>query len=100
MQLSKEKIVQIIYDSVDEVNETLVEEERLNKLPDTLLAGEKGNLDSLGLINFIIEVEGRIQKNLGLNLNLVEALESPEKPMASICQLAEYIETQANGENL
>ena len=100
MQLSKEKIVQIIYDSVDEVNETLAEEERLNKLPDTLLAGEKGNLDSLGLINFIIEVEGRIQKNLGLNLNLVEALESPEKPMASIYQLAEYIETQINGENL
>ena len=99
MQLPKKQIVQIIYDAVDEVNETLVEEERLNKLPDTLLAGEKGNLDSLGLINFIIEVEGRIQKNFGLNLNLVEELESPEKPMASISQLVEYIETQANGEN-
>ena len=74
MQLPKEKIVQIIYDAVDEVNETLSENERLNKLPDTLLVGEKGNLDSLGLINFIVEVEGRIQKNFGLNLNLVEGL--------------------------
>jgi len=99
MQLPKKQIVQIIYDAVDEVNETLAEKERLNKLPDTLLAGEKGNLDSLGLINFIVEVEGRIQKNFGLNLNLVEELESPEKPMASISQLVEYIETQANGEN-
>jgi acyl carrier protein len=98
MPLSKEKIIQTIYDAIDEVNETLAEEERLEKLPDTLLAGENGNLDSLGLINFIVEVEGRIQKDFGLALNLIEALESPQKPMTSIDRLVEFIEAQANGE--
>ena len=55
MLFSKEKITQTIFDAVEEVNILLSEEERLEKLPETLLASEKGNLDSLGLINFIVE---------------------------------------------
>jgi acyl carrier protein len=98
MPLSKEKIIQTIYDAIAEINGFLAEEERLENLPDTLLAGENGNLDSLGLINFIVEVEGRVQKDFGLALNLIEALESPQKPMTSIGRLVEFIEAQANGE--
>jgi acyl carrier protein len=99
MPLSKEKIIQTIFDAVDELNTILTEEERLEKSPETLLAGEKGSLDSLGLINFIVEVESRVQKDLGLALNLIEALDSPEEPMRSISRLVEFIEVQANGKN-
>ena len=97
MGLSKEKILQTVFGAVDEVNEMLAEEERLEKLPNTLLTGDGGSLTSLGLINFIVEVEGRIQKDFGLELNLVEALEAPEEPLKSIGRLAEFVVAQANG---
>ena len=99
MLFSKEKITQTIFDAVEEVNILLSEEERLEKLPETLLASEKGNLDSLGLINFIVEVESRVQKELGLTIDLIKTLESPDNPMESIGQLIHYIEVQANGKN-
>jgi acyl carrier protein len=98
MQLSKENILHTIFGAVDEVNQTLAEEQRLEKLPGTLLAGDKGSLDSLGMINFIVEVEGRVQRDFNLALNLIEALDSPEQPMSSIGRLAEYIEMQVSEE--
>tara|TARA_B100002003_G_C14071527_1_gene515544 strand:- start:410 stop:712 length:303 start_codon:yes stop_codon:yes gene_type:complete len=98
MRLSKENILRTIFGAVNEVNKMLAEEKRLEKLPDTLLVGDEGGLDSLGLINFIVEVEGRVQKDFGLALNLVEVLEAPEEPLKSIGRLTEFIATQANGE--
>ena len=88
MELSEERILRTIFEVVDEVNKMLPEERRLQKLPDTFLAGDSGNLDSLGLINLIVEVESRVKKNFGLVLNLIEALEMPEEPMKNIGQLA------------
>ncbi|SVD48858.1 uncharacterized protein METZ01_LOCUS401712, partial [marine metagenome] len=61
MGLSEERILQTIFEVVDEVNKMLPEEERLEKLSGTLLAGDEGGLDSLGLITFIVEVEGRAE---------------------------------------
>ena len=98
MGLSKENILHTIFGAVDEVNKMLAEEGRLKKSPNTLLSGDRGSLDSLGLINFIVEVEGRIQKDFGLELNLVEASKAPEEPLKSIDRLTEFIATQASGE--
>ena len=99
MQIDKENLLQTIFGAIDGVNSILAEEKRLEKSPNTLLAGDNGNLDSLGLINFIVELESRVQKNFNLSLNLVEALESPEQPMNSVGQLVKFIERQASGEN-
>jgi acyl carrier protein len=98
MGLSEEKIFQTIFGVVDEVNKMLPEERRLQKLPDTLLVGDQGNLDSLGVINFVVELESRIQKDFNLALNLIGVLDAPEEPMKSIGRLAKFIEAQANGE--
>ena len=100
MELSEERILRTIFEVVDEVNKMLPEERRLQKLSDTFLAGDSGNLDSLGLINFIVELEGRLQKDFGLTMNLIELLEMPEEPMKSIDRLAKFIKAQANGEEI
>ena len=100
MELSEERILRTIFEVVDEVNKMLPEERRLQKLSDTFLAGDRGNLDSLGLINFIVELEGGLQKDFGLTMNLIELLEMPEEPMKSIDRLAKFIKAQANGEEI
>ena len=100
MGLSEENILQTIFGAVEEVNKMLPEDRRLRKLPNTVLLGDRGNLDSLEVINFIVELEGRIKKNFNLTLNLIELLDLPEKPMESIGGLAKFIKERANGEAL
>ena len=100
MELFEERILRTIFEVVDEINKMLPEERRLQKLPDTFLAGDSGNLDSLGLINFIVELESRLQKDFGLTINLIELLEMSEEPMKSIDRLAKFIKAQANGEEI
>ena len=100
MELSKKTILRTIFEVVDEVNKMLPEERRLQKLSDTFLAGDRGNLDSLGLINFIVELESGLQKDFGLTINLFESLEMPEEPMKSIDRLAGFIHSRAKGEGI
>ena len=98
MELSEEKIVLSIFKAIDEVNKMLPEERRLQKLPDTFLAGDRGKLESLELINFIVELEGRLQKDFGLTFNLIEWLENPEESMKRISGLEKFIKAHANRE--
>ena len=98
MELSEEKIVLSIFKAIDEVNKMLPEERRLQKLPDTFLAGDRGKLESLELINFIVELEGRLQKDFSLTLNLIEWLEITEESTKRIDGLAKFIKAQANRE--
>ena len=98
MELSEEKILLSIFKTIDEVNKMLPEERRLQKLPDTFLTGDSANLDSLGQINFIVELEGRLRKDFGLEFNFIELLERPEEPMKRIDGLAKFIKAQANRE--
>lgn len=98
MEMSEEKVILSIFKAIDEVNKMLPEERRLEKLPDTFLAGDKGKLESLELINFIVELEGRLQKDFGLTFNLIEWLEVSEKSMKRVDGLANFIKAQANRE--
>ena len=98
MEMSEEKVILSIFKAIDEVNKMLPEERRLEKLPDTFLAGDKGKLESLELINFIVELEGRLQKDFGLTFNLIEWLEIHDDSMKKISGLAKFLKTQANRE--
>jgi acyl carrier protein len=98
MEMSEENVVLSIFKAIDEVNKMLPEERRLQKLTDTFLAGDRGKLESLELINFIVELEGRLQKDFGLTFNLIEWLEIPEDSMKRISGLAKFINAQANRE--
>ena len=96
--MSEENVVLSIFKAIDEVNKMLPEERRLQKLTDTFLAGDRGKLESLELINFIVELEGRLQKDFDLTFNLIEWLEFPEDSMKRISGLAKFIKAQANRE--
>ena len=96
---NKQNILQLIHGAVDEINEILSEDRRLEKTNDTVLLGETGCLDSLGLINFIVTVETRAEKILGLKLNLGEAMTNPDSPLSTLGSLADFILNQKEGEN-
>ena len=68
--ISKEKIIQVIYAAVEEINKHLPGESGLEKSFDSVIIGKGAKLDSLGLVNFIVELELKITKEFGSVITL------------------------------
>lgn len=97
MGLTREKrIEQAVFAAVDELNEGMLEEQRLNKSGSTLLYGDNGCLDSLGLVNLIVAVEEQIADTFEINLTLADekAMSQRHSPFRSLDTLCTYIEAR------
>ena len=72
----KQHVINLIYKAMDDINRFLPAEKRLKKKVDTILWNEEtgGNLDSLGMVNFIVVLEQGISKELGVSLMLADDL--------------------------
>ncbi|MBT6295730.1 MAG: hypothetical protein HOJ14_04130, partial [Nitrospina sp.] len=60
-----EKILNCIYEAVDEVNEQLPDGQKLEKSPDTVLFGESGKLESIDLVNVLVATEDSVEEEFG-----------------------------------
>ena len=92
--MEKEQIAQLIFNAIDEVNQLLPEQEWLVKSIDTVLFGNKGKLDSLGLVNLIVDIEQKIEEAFEIPITLADerALSQKRSPFRTIGTLADYIE--------
>mgnify|MGYP001968517599 CR=1 FL=1 len=88
---TKEKVIQSIFTAVDELNQQLPREQRLEKSGDTVLMGDLGKLDSMGLIKLIVEVEQQIENTYGVAITLSE-----EKTMSQVDIVFKTIGTLAD----
>ena len=73
MQITRDVVLNILYESIDELNEQRRLDSRLVRSPDTRLLGEQVGLDSLGFINLIALIEERCQERFGKTLVLSDA---------------------------
>jgi len=89
----REKILQSVYSAIDEINRQLSAEQKLNKAVDTILLGDNGKLDSLGIINFIVLTEQEIEKKIGAKIILtnIDALTQMKKYFRTVGSLVDYI---------
>jgi len=89
----KDKIKNIIYNSIDEVNSMLPQDQRVEKSMDTLLSGSNAALDSLGLVNLIVAVEQAVEKEFGVSLVLADerAMNQSQSPFSSITTAVDYV---------
>ena len=67
-----ERIKQAIFNSIEEINQQLEKEDELEKAVDTILFGEGGKLDSLGLINLVVAVEQNIEDEFDEAITLAD----------------------------
>jgi len=90
---NQERILQAIYNAVDEVNEQLPKGKKLDKASDTVLFGRPGKLDSLSLVSLIVAVEQNIHDEFGIDVTLADdrALSQRNSPFRTIGALSEYI---------
>lgn len=98
LKISDEQIYRVIFNAIEEINCLLPDESRLDKKNNTVLYGQKSKLDSLGLVNLIVEVEQKMQDELGVSINLTDekALSQSNSPFYSVDTLCKYIFNHLN----
>jgi len=89
----KEKITQIVFSVIDNMNQQLAEKGIIEKSTTTVLLGKSAVLDSLGLVNLIVAVEEEIEEEFGVNITLADerAISQKSSPFRTIESLVEYI---------
>ena len=88
---TKDSILELIYIAIEKYNELNPDNLKLNKSLETVIFGSKGNLDSLGLITFLVEVENLINKNLNSRISIIDEMlfleeNSPYRNIDSLCK--------------
>lgn len=89
----RDAVLHLVYEAVDEVNGQLPADEQLTKTPETVLSSDSGGLDSLALINLVVEVESRTDQAMGKTVTLVteDAFGRKPSPFSTIGSLVEYV---------
>ncbi|MCG3685626.1 hypothetical protein [Aliarcobacter butzleri] len=90
----REKIENIIYKTLKELNEELENEAFENPNLKTKLYGGSGCLDSLALVSFIADIEEKISDKFEKDIVLADekAMSAKTSPFRNIESLALYIE--------
>ena len=89
----------LIYEAIDELNETL--DEPIEKSDSTQLFGSKSKLDSMGLVSLIVTVERLIDEKYGKTVTLAneKAFSRSSSPSRTVQTLSEYISELLAEEN-
>jgi len=88
MKPTKEELLDIIYQSLEEVNEQLPNGQQIQKSPDAALVGRAGGLDSLGFVNFLALVEEKCAHKYGIALSLTDTSSSEDDSFEDVGKFA------------
>src|SRR6266403_1904911 len=91
MKPTKEELIDIIYQSLDEVNEQLPNGEQIQKSLDATLIGGVGGLDSLGFVNFVALVEEKCAHKYGITLSLTDTSSPEDDPFEDVGKFADSL---------
>lgn len=81
------------------LNDDLPPSDRVPWTSDTVLLGEGGHLDSLGIANFIVAVEDRIEQGYGTSLALSDQdlVDLFDAPSVTVAAFATFLQGRLNG---
>ena len=89
----KQKITNLVFSVIDEINKELSKDEHIIKSLDSVIYGSNGQLDSLGLVNFVVAVEQKIEDVFEKSINLADdkAMSERNSPFQTIETFVNYI---------
>ncbi len=90
--IEKEKIIQVIFDAIDELNEQISSEKKLEKSLDTALFGKASKLDSLDLVNLVTAIEEGLDDQFDIFITLAneKAVSQKNSPFRTVETLVNY----------
>ena len=91
--MDRERALELIYATIDVVNQLLPPAKRLARRPATVIVGAGGSLDSLGIINFVLALEEHASDALGRPVQLLnaEVLAAEDTPFRTVDTLATHL---------
>ncbi len=89
--MNKERIIELIYDVVDEFNETSSDDRKLEKSPGCKLFGKQGKLDSLDLVELTAQLEDKIYTEFNVPISLTIEEGTTGNPFLTIETLQNHI---------
>lgn len=91
--MTHDDALQAIYSAIEDVNASLPADRQIAQQPDAVLFGKDGKLDSLGLVNLIVGVEGAVQRKFGVTVVLANerAMSQRQSPFRSVDSLAKFV---------
>lgn len=98
MQVDQDSVIKSVFRAIDSLNMTLPSQKRINKSPNTILMGKNGELDSLSMVNLIVETEMMVEEDFGRLVNLADqsAAAHASNVFETVSTFANYIEEQLN----
>ncbi len=93
MDASAGRVIQMIFNVIEEANRQMPKDRRLEKSPGTELFGRTGRLDSLGFVTFIVALEQKVDREFGALISLTDerAMSRTVSPFKTVETLAEYV---------
>src|SRR5437667_12533243 len=88
MKPTKEELIDIIYQSLDEVNEQLPYGKQIQKSLDATLIGGVGGLDSLRFVNFVALVEEKCADKYGIALSVTDTPSQEDETFEDVGKFA------------
>lgn len=98
MPIQKDEALGIVFRALENLNEELDDESKVEISPRTCLFGADAAIDSLSLVSVIVDVEQEASERLGFPVSLTDdrALDQQVSPFTDPEHLADYIVTLAN----
>jgi acyl carrier protein len=89
----QDKIQALVFSAIDEINQNLLPAQQLEKSLNTALSGPEAKLDSMNLLNFIMEVEKNYEEAFSTSVSLTDEglLSQHADPFKSVNTLIEYL---------
>ena len=96
MQVDQDSVIKSVFRAIDSLNMTLPSQKRIKKSPNTILMGKNGELDSLSMVNLIVETEMMVEEDFGQLVNLADqsAAAHASNVFETVSTFANYIEEQ------
>ena len=93
MERRKEQIADLVHRTVDELNEELEDNVKLEKAAETVLYGRGSTIDSMTLVSFIVAVEENIRREFGLSVTLAneKAMSMERSPFRTMDSVIGYV---------
>jgi len=96
MKATREELLDIIYQSLDGLNEQLANTDQIQKSIDAPLVGEREGLDSLGLVNFVALVEEECARRYGIAISLTDSSPQEDDRFANVGKFVDFLSQRLN----
>ena len=89
----KNKVIKTILETINEYNDGLSKNDQISSNLESSIYGGSSNLDSMGLVSFIVGVEQSIEDKFDQSISLADekAMSQKSSPYQNINSLADYI---------